>query len=54
MAMPSFMSSSAGSLPVTATSQRLTNSEATEPTSGESPAARRRSMPRSQASAAAW
>ena len=34
MAMPSWLLSAAGTLPATATSQRLMNTEATEPTSG--------------------
>ena len=38
---------------MTAASQRLMNTEATEPTSGLSPASMRRSMPRRNASAAA-
>src|ERR1039458_9145636 len=45
MAMPSRFSNVFGTLPATATSQRLMNIEATEPTSGLSPAAMRRSMP---------
>ena len=53
MAMPSWLRSAAGTLPATAASQRLTNTDATEPTSGFSPAAIRRSMPRRNASAAA-
>ena len=51
--MPSWLVSAAGTLPATAASQRLMNSEATEATSGLSPAAIRRSMPRRNASAAA-
>src|SRR6476646_2042141 len=51
--MPSLHSSTAGSLPATAASQRLTNSEATDWTCGFSPAATRRSIPRTYASAAA-
>ena len=43
---PSRLVSSAGTLPATATSQRLTKSEATEATAGFSPAAIRRSTPR--------
>ena len=43
-----------GNALLAATSQRLTNREATEGTLGLRPAARRRSMPRRQASAAAW
>ena len=53
MAMPSRLTSASGTLPATATSQRLTNNDATEATSGFSPAAIRRSMPRRYASAAA-
>ena len=53
MAMPRRLDSGAGTLPATATSQRLTNSDATEATSGRSPAAIRRSIPRKRASAAA-
>ena len=53
MAMPSWLRSASGTLPATAASQRLTNTEATEPTSGLSPASMRRSMPRRNASAAA-
>ena len=45
--------SSAGTLPATATSQRLMKSEATEATAGFRPAAIRRSTPRRYASAAA-
>src|SRR5262249_54793247 len=51
--MPSWSRSPSGTLPMTAESQRLTNTDATEPTSGLSPAAIRRSMPRRKASAAA-
>jgi len=51
--MPSFARSASGVFPITATSQRLMNSEATEPTSGLRPASMRRSMPRRKASAAA-
>src|SRR5579884_244009 len=40
-------------LPSTAASQRLTKTEATDPTLGLSPASRRRSIPRKNASAAA-
>ncbi len=40
-------------MPITAASQRLMNTEATEPTPGFSPASMRRSMPRRNASAAA-
>ena len=40
------LTSASGTLPATATSQRLMKSEATEPTSGLSPAAMRRSTPR--------
>ena len=46
MAMPSWLRRFSGTFPVTATSQRLMNIEATELTSGFSPAAIRRSMPR--------
>ena len=53
MAMPSRLRKDAGTLLATAASQRLMNSEATEPISGLSPAAMRRSMPRKYASAAA-
>ena len=53
IAIPSWLSNSVGTLPATAPSQRLTNTDATEPTSGLSPAAIRRSMPRMKASAAA-
>ena len=54
MAMPSWSRSGLGHLAhAPPTSQRLMNSEATEPTSGFSPAAMRRSMPRRYASAAA-
>ena len=49
--MPSRFFSASGTLPVTATSQRLTKTEATEPTWGLSPAAMRRSTPRRYASA---
>ncbi len=41
-----WLRSHSGSLPTTATSQRLTNNEATELMSGFRPAAIRRSMPR--------
>src|SRR6266511_627509 len=51
--MPSWSRSAPGVFPATATSQRLTKSDATEPTSGLSPSAMRRSMPRRNASAAA-
>ena len=51
--MPSWLRNDSGAFFATATSQRLTKSEATEPTSGFSPAAMRRSMPRRYASAAA-
>ena len=51
--MPSWSLSASGTLPATATSQRLMKTEATEPTSGFSPASMRRSMPRRYASAAA-
>ena len=53
MAMPIWSFIASGVLPITATSQRLTNSEATEPTLGLRPAAIRRSTPRRYASAAA-
>ena len=53
MAMPSLLCKASGTLSATATSQRLTNNDATEPTSGFSPAAMRRSIPRKYASAAA-
>ena len=53
MAMPSWLRSKSGTFPVTAASQRLMNSEATDPTLGLSPASMRRSMPRKNASAAA-
>jgi Flp pilus assembly protein TadD len=53
MAMPRRLRNASGTLSATATSQRLMNIEATEPTSGLSPAAMRRSMPRRYASAAA-
>ncbi len=53
MALPSWFRRSAGTFDATATSQRLTKIEATERTSGSSPAAMRRSTPRNQASAAA-
>ena len=52
-AMPRRLRLSAGTRSFTATSQRLTNSDATDSTFGSSPAARRRSMPRRYASAAA-
>ena len=51
--MPSRLFNPAGTLPTTAASQRLMNSDATESMRGSSPASMRRSMPRSQASAAA-
>ncbi len=53
MAMPSRLRSSSGTLPATAASQRLMNTDATEPTWGSRPASMRRSMPRRNASAAA-
>src|SRR6185437_2968392 len=53
IAMPRRSFSSAGTLSVTATSQRLMNTDATESTLGDLPSAMRRSMPRIQASAAA-
>ena len=51
--MPSWLRSASGTLSLTAASHRLMNTEATDPTSGWSPAATRRSMPRKNASAAA-
>src|SRR6266404_1954477 len=53
MAMPSWLRSASGTLSFTAASQRLTKTEATEPTSGLRPTATRRSMPRRKAPAAA-
>ena len=53
MAMPRRLRSSSETLSLTATSQRLTKSEATDPTVGSRPAAIRRSIPRIYASAAA-
>ena len=53
MAMPSWFFRSGGTFEATAPSQRLTKTEATERTSASRPAAMRRSMPRSHASAAA-
>jgi hypothetical protein len=53
IAMPSWFVNATGTLPATATSQRLMNSEATEPTAGLSPAVMRLSTPRRNASAAA-
>ena len=46
IAMPSWFLSAGGAVAATAPSQRLTNRDATEATSGESPAAMRRSTPR--------
>ena len=46
IAMPSRFASASGTLPATAASQRLMNTEATDATSGSSPAAMRRSIPR--------
>ena len=43
--MPSRLRSASGTLPMTAASQRLMHTEATEPTTGLSPASIRRSMP---------
>ena len=53
IAIPSWLRSASGTRSLTAASHRLMNTEATEPTSGGSPAATRRSMPRRKASAAA-
>src|SRR6516165_7179244 len=52
MAIPSRSLSASGTLPVTATSQRLMKIEATDATSGFNPASMRRSMPRMKALAA--
>ena len=46
IAIPSWLRSAAGTLSATAASQRLMKTDATEPTSGLSPASMRRSMPR--------
>src|SRR6516164_8097957 len=51
--MPSWLVRPAGTLPATAASQRLTKTDATDATSGFSPAAMRRSMPQRNASAVA-
>ena len=51
-ASPSLSRSSSGTVSVTAASQRLMNSEATDATSGFRPASTRRSSPRMYASAA--
>src|SRR5258708_6129889 len=53
MAMPSRSLSASGTLPITATSQRLMKIDATDGTSGFNPASVRRSMPRMNALAAA-
>src|SRR4030095_2760854 len=46
LGVPRWLFKAGGTLPATAPSQRLTNIEATEATSGLSPATMRRSMPR--------
>jgi hypothetical protein len=53
LARPSAVSRLSGTFPVTAESQRLTKTDATDATDGSRPASMRRSMPRRYASAAA-
>ena len=53
IAMPSRLCGASGTSRATAASHRETNSDATEATSGRSPASTRRSIPRMKASATA-